>query len=545
MIKRTYSYLSDFKFSILIALLFFVVGLALVSHHEMWHDETCEWLIARDSPTFIALLNNYTQMTHPIAWVSLLWVLTKLTSNIFSMQLLNLILATLAVYIFLRYAPFSRTFKALFSFGYFPLYEYGTISRDYALGMFILFIFAALYKKHWHNFLLFSFIVALLANTNIITFFFSVFIFIFLLFESRDFLKKNKDKKNKIIIYIGCLVMAIGIIFALSKILPYEKLMSRSNPIMDVVKYGSFRNSLPLINILFVSFKIIFSLSFFPIPFPFLRFWETHLFRLIPDPFMVLSVLIFLFTLVLFRRNIKLLILWIAIVSFFYLFGFVLIYRTAIRHFGFLYLFFIVCLWMYYPAESCKKVLFFNHPVANFRTRQFINIVLFIHILGAGIAVIFDWAYPFTQAKNVANYIRSHHLENKTMVGWRDDFIPSIIAYANLKKIYYPQGERFGSFVVFDAKREKPITLDGIIKPVLTMQKKPEDFLFIFTPELFNSKSIYIISEDVTQFMPIEIENTHFDINSSKYHFKRIAVFAPAVVLGESFALYELEKINN
>jgi hypothetical protein len=533
---------TDSVFAILITCLFFIIGLQLVLHHEMWHDETCEWLIARDSPTFISLLNNYTQMTHPIAWVSLLWVLTKFTSNIFSMQLLNLILATLAVYIFLRYAPFSRTFKVLFSFGYFPLYEYGTISRDYALGMFILFIFAALYKKHWHNFLLFSFIVVLLANANIITFFFSIFIFIFLLFESGGFLKKNKHKKNKIIIYIGCLLMAIGIIFALTKILPYEKLISRSNPIIDVVKYEAFKNSLSFINMLFASFKIIFSLSFFPIPFPFLRFWQTHLFRLIPDLFMVLSILIFLFTLALFRRNIKFLILWIAIVSFFYLFGFVLIYRAAIRHFGFLYLFFIVCLWMYYPAESCKKVLFFNHPVANFRTRQFINIVLIIHIFGAGVAAIFDWVYPFTRAKEVANYIINNHLENKIIIGWRDDFMPSVIAYANLKKIYYPQGERFGSFVVFDAKREKPIMLDEIIKPVLTIQKKPEDFLFIFTPELSDNKSIYIISEDIIQFMPIE--NTHFNIDSSKYRFKRIAVFAPAVVLGESFALYELEKIN-
>lgn len=160
-----------------------------------------------------------------------------------------------------------------------------------------------------------------------------------------------------------------------------------------------------------------------------------------------------------------------------------------------------------------------------------------MHIIGASIAVTFDLIYPFSQGKNVANYIHANQLEDKIIVGWRDDFMPSIIAYGNLKQIYYPQGKRFGSFVIFDSKRQKPITLEEIVEPVITLGKKPEDFLFIFTPEIFNFDFILPDVHHISQ-----IERSSFDINSSTYRFKKLIVFAPSIVLGENFALYKLEK---
>lgn len=526
------------KFAVSITVLFFAVGLFLILHHEMWHDETCEWLIARDSRTYVSLLKNYTQMTHPIGWVSLLWLLTKVTLNIFSMQLLNLSLATAAIYIFTRFAPFPRVFKCLFSFGYFPVYEYAAISREYALGMLVLFVFALFYHDRWKKFLLFSFVVALLANSSLMTFVFSVIIFVFLLSEAK-FLSAGSNKKRLI---AGFLLMSAGILFSLTRILPYEKLVSRSNPAMDVVKHKFFANGLDFFNAQFLFLKTLFSRAFFPIPCPFLRFWEAHIFALMPDFFMLLSAAVLVFTIILFRKEKKYLVLWLSIVCFFYLFTLICFFRAAMRHFGFLYLFFIICLWICFPAEDCRNLSFFKNATANFRLKRVINLILLIHIIGACIAVYWDWFYPFTQAKNVAAYIRSNHLENKTIVGWRDDFMPSIIAYAGLKQIYYPQGERFGSFVLFDAQREKPIKLGGIIKPVIKLQKEPEDFLFILTPDMFEFRESSL--EDIRGVS--ELENMVFDIYSfaSRYRFRRIAVFSPSIVLGENFVLYELEKVQ-
>jgi hypothetical protein len=211
--KTSPVFLSNWIFPISIALIFFTIGLAFVFHHEMWHDETSEWLIVRDSPTYAGLLSNYATMRQPVGWVSLLWILSKFTSNIFSMQLLNLIFAALAIFVFARFAPFSIAFKSLFAFGYFPLFEYGVISREYSLGMLLLFVFATLYQKQRQNFLLLSFIVMILANSNVITFVFSILIFMLLFLEIKFFSTQARTEKNKQIksktIFVGCLLALI------------------------------------------------------------------------------------------------------------------------------------------------------------------------------------------------------------------------------------------------------------------------------------------------------------------------------------------------
>jgi hypothetical protein len=51
------------------------------------------------------------------------------------MQGLHLLIATTTVYLFVRFAPFSLLQRLLFSFGYFPFYEYSVICRSYGLSL--------------------------------------------------------------------------------------------------------------------------------------------------------------------------------------------------------------------------------------------------------------------------------------------------------------------------------------------------------------------------------------------------------------------------
>ena len=49
-------------------------------------------------------------------------------------QLLHLAISTAWIAVFLRRSPFSLAFKALFVFGYFPIFEYTVKARGYGLG---------------------------------------------------------------------------------------------------------------------------------------------------------------------------------------------------------------------------------------------------------------------------------------------------------------------------------------------------------------------------------------------------------------------------
>lgn len=274
--KRKNLNISESNFAILLTFLFFILGLVLAFRHEMWHDETCEWLIARDSHSFVSLLNNYSTMRHPIGWVFLLWLLNKFTTNIFSMQLLSLILATSAIYIFARFSPFSRTFKTLFSFGYFPFYEYRAICGEYVLGMLVLFVFAALYKNRQKLFIPFSLVIALLANTSLLTFVFSIIIFAFLVFDTFIFLnEKNKIQKVSNII-IGFILIIVSIIFSFTRLRPFTSNEDIANIYFPIKNFLVSNTITTIISFLFTLLSQVFSMAFLPVPVPVIQFWYTN-----------------------------------------------------------------------------------------------------------------------------------------------------------------------------------------------------------------------------------------------------------------------------
>lgn len=67
--------------------------------------------------------------------------LGMITHHPIVMQLLHVVIATIGIYIFVQFSPFTRLQKLLFTFSYYLLFEYGLISRSYNLGLLILFLF--------------------------------------------------------------------------------------------------------------------------------------------------------------------------------------------------------------------------------------------------------------------------------------------------------------------------------------------------------------------------------------------------------------------
>src|SRR6185436_17354560 len=131
-------YTKDFKPAfplhyVFIAAIYFALSLIGILHHEAWLDETHHFLLARDSNSLRELAYNAHYDGHPLLWNIMLFAITRFTPNLFYMQLLHIFIALTAVIIFLRNAPFHDLFKILFVFGYFMLYEYNIISRNYAI----------------------------------------------------------------------------------------------------------------------------------------------------------------------------------------------------------------------------------------------------------------------------------------------------------------------------------------------------------------------------------------------------------------------------
>jgi hypothetical protein len=86
--------------------------------------------------------------------------------------------------------------------------------------------------------------------------------------------------------------------------------------------------------------------------------------------------------------------------------------------------------------------------------------LLVLHVIGAAIAVSIDWVRPFSQSRATAAYLREHRLADAFIIGEKDTPTAPIAAYLD-RPIYFPRGDRMGSYIIYDRKRLKfdPATL--------------------------------------------------------------------------------------
>jgi len=211
---------SNNAFTGFLTLAFLIFGFLGMINHEMWGDELQAWLIAKDSLSVFDLFKNLRYESHPGLWHVCLYLITRFTRNPVAMQLFHLFLATVVIYIFARFSPFTRLQKVLFSFGYFPFYEYCVISRNYGIGLLLIFSFCTLFETRNKSFLLLGVILFLLANTNIYGLCIAIALGLTLLFEcilDRTRLQLSASKWD---LTISIIIAIFGIVISVVQIIP-------------------------------------------------------------------------------------------------------------------------------------------------------------------------------------------------------------------------------------------------------------------------------------------------------------------------------------
>ena len=151
----------------ILTVLYLVVGGVMVVGHALWRDEAQAFLIARDSSSIGELIYNLRFEGHPPLWHLLLWVLTRVTQRPEAMQWLHLAMGATTVWVVARWAPFPRIAKVLFAFGYYPLFEYGVIARNYQLFLLLSVVFCAVWVRDRRAYLRLGVILGLMAMSHV------------------------------------------------------------------------------------------------------------------------------------------------------------------------------------------------------------------------------------------------------------------------------------------------------------------------------------------------------------------------------------------
>jgi hypothetical protein len=122
----------------------------------------------------------------------------------------------------------------------------------------------------------------------------------------------------------------------------------------------------------------------------------------------------------------------------------------ASRYFGIFFIFFLSAAWLdAYDRDNIFSISFLKEKLLKQKLSFcFIYFVLVCHIFSGVYAWLIDVQRPFTEAKNVAAFIKSNHFADSTIVVDGYGAGPALSAYLG-KKIFYLNIDQFGSYCIW------------------------------------------------------------------------------------------------
>lgn len=466
-------------------------------YHALWLDEAQHFLIGRDSDSLGSLYYNMRYDGHPRLWDALLYMVTHyITTGYAGLQVLHLLISTSAMFVFLRYAPFALVTKIIIISGYYFLFEYNLISRNYALGILFLFIVCTLLRDPVRHQLLIGVMLVLLCNTHLFFAFAAIGIFICLL----PAFTREKNRRNAGFFLFTALFLA-GVVSAI---------IQTRTPAEDncyQVRPGEW---LSVKNLSFAATGLV--KGWLPIPrIPNERFWNTFWVDTVAIPVRIILFVFFLFfPALLLRKHMRALLFYYSSLSL--LFAFLVVTQiSATRYFGMAYVLFLAACWMAgnvfsmenMPGRAGVKTLF----------RVSLYSILSIQVVISVYALVQDFTRPFSESDNTVRYIRTHQLVDQAIVVDGYNAGPVLSAYLG-KKVFYLDIGREGSYCTwkksyFPVPRKsigqemaQSAFLQGMDKFVLVSNRQMDmdmirsgDSLFRFTP-LNSFRNSMILSEN-------------------------------------------------
>lgn len=477
---------------IFVMVAFFILGLIGILNHAMWRDELNGWLIARDSANFSEFIDNIKYEGHPILWYGFLALLNQITHNPLAMQIFHLVIATGCAGIFLCFSPFTFLQKTLFVFGYLPLYEYLVISRNYSLGFLFVLLTCTLWNTRKKTYIFVAITLALMANSNAYCLLIAVALAITLGIEYlfQDKLKITL-KANFLNIFISLTIVIIGIVGSVYLLLP---------PLDSTLQGGASQWFFE-----FDFHRLLQTLS---------RIWSSYILILVPKDSSIMDGLIFailslgilgLLITSLIKKPIPL-IFYLTATGEILLFTY-LKFLGSQRHYGHLYIILIVSLWLatYYPSSNLvinqfKKYTQFDLIQFN-QWRNWLKIhqskiiftILFCQLVAGIISFSRDLTVPYSASRETANFLKTQSLQQEFLMGSEDFTIAPISGYLN-QKIYYPESQKLGSFVLFNSKRNIVNDEEILRQATNILEQKENSVLLILNHSLETSNQQLNIS---------------------------------------------------
>lgn len=482
----------DRTFAAVMTVLFASVMLVAALHHEMWRDEILIWMYGRGIHSIRDLVSVIAYEPHPALWYLCVLAVVKIFASPFSIQVLNLVIASCATYVLLRYAPLPRLQKGLFVFGFFPFFEYGVISRAYALGLLFAYVFCALFPYRRKRLIGLSGMLFLLANTSAFGMFLA-FSLALTLFVSWHY-DKRVGKPWGIGSWraiVAAFIVALGVVLSVLQTASPSDVGLINHSGHNIFQFNSVEAFSKLAQVYLYNFGqipalngFVSALALFALAVLSLRRKPVALFAYLTATALMLGAIYF--------RQIAY--LW---------------------HLGHLLIAYMVSLWLaacYDPPEQRRETkcrVSSNPAGTQFRSfadkfsNWFVYAILVFQLLPCAYAVYDDYVQPYSCGKEVASYIRQHDMERLAIAGDVYYTVQTISGYLGKPVYYLKLGENgtlswFGDDLPPDIR---DITMDELAYRVQAIADKEQyGVLLILSYPLNAAIANYLDASFVTSF---------------------------------------------
>lgn len=419
---RTTSAKVERQFALIVLAAFLLVTAPVVLRHEMWRDEIQAWLLARDTVSLGQLFHLLHYEGHPSLWYLLLRPVAQALRDPRWIQPLALALSCCSVYLFARFAPFSRLVRVLFAFGYFVVYGWTVVARSYGLGLTLSVLLCVLLTRPRQRSGYVALVMALLANTSVY---------------------------GSMIVAACCVALVVNAVFVRPRSGCAARLRSVALPVvagLAAVLLAAIQvwpapdnafvgpglpgvrhtDDYSAVERPFVALTPIWR-GYVPIP----RveevsdiWWANFLVDRSKNGAVLAGMLTIVGVVVLamlLRRSVLGLTFYLASTAILELFS-MLVYGGSLYHHGYFFLAVMMALW-FAASQTAGNPAVVNARASRVwarwldaRAQLVIVTLLVLQVIGGGFRVVTDLAMPFSEGEAAADYIRSHELERFPML---------------------------------------------------------------------------------------------------------------------------------
>ncbi len=498
-VKTEYQPCQETKTSFIIWVLIAYIAAEItgILFHPMWRDEMHPWSMAGASSSLWDLLQRKEVDGHPDLWYILVYIIRSLSDNPLSLQLMHSGIAILDVFLILKYAPFTRVQRTLLVFGYFFLFEYAMISRNYAIGVLLVTLFLVLYRQRARYLLIMAIILFFMTQCNVFSFILSLAIVLTWIYEfilSPEF--RNDLLRQKTTLIFSILIVITGIAYCLHSIIPSTTAYFAGASHFSLSQL-TLRETIRSVAVVWKAWV--------PIPVLNAGFWNTNFIGSAGIEAILSLILIFSAAFYFCKQPVVFFLFTTGLSG---IIAFILMYYYGyIRHHGHLFILLFACLWLREYYRESKITLRFTalrqyHGWLKNKFSMLFFILLSVQLLAGIFAVTIQFFVPFSAARQTARYIRQHNLDRFLIAGNQDVALETVSGYLN-KNTFYFSRNAFSTYLVYDDVRKTPGISAVRSKADSLMKTKGDTILLVMNIPLeeladLNLKKIQSFEKSIT-----------------------------------------------